>query len=48
MNRANAASQPGLWLEGFAVVKRGALQLHEHLLKLHHVTFAMPDACSLH
>ena len=37
MNRANAASPPGLWLKGFAVDLSGALQLHEHLLKLHHV-----------
>ncbi len=48
MNRANAASQPGFWLEGFAVDFGGALQLHKHLLRLHHVTLAVQDACILH
>ena len=45
MNRANAASQPGLWLGGFAVNFGGALQLHEHILNLHHVNYIGLAGC---
>jgi len=48
MNRANAASQPGSWLEGFDVDFGGALQFDEHVLTSHPITSVVRQACVVH